>query len=58
MSRFGEHHPNVLWTLLHLAGQVESSSKHERRVRSPNLNLRVEAPHVDLGCSQGLLPYA
>jgi hypothetical protein len=55
MTGFSEHHPDVLRTFLHLARQVECSSKHERGVSPSDLDLRVQPPYIDLSSGQSLL---
>jgi hypothetical protein len=45
----------MLWTFLHLAGQVESGSKYKRRIGLSNLDLQIKSPHVYLGRSESLL---
>ena len=56
VSSLGQHQPDVLWAFLHLAGQVQRSRQHERRLRFPDLDFGVESAHIDLRCRQGLLP--
>lgn len=55
LPRLAHHEPYVLRALFHLAGEVESRCHDQVRVRPPHFDFGVEAPHVDLGCCQGLL---
>lgn len=49
------HEPDVLRTLLHLAGQIQGCCYDEKWIRSANLDLGIEAFYIDLGCGHGLL---
>lgn len=46
----------MLWTFFHLACQIQSRCDDEERIRSPDLDLGIEAFDVDLGGGHGLLP--
>lgn len=50
------HQPDMLWALLHLAGQIQGCCDDEEGIRSANLDFGVESFNIDLGRGHGLLP--
>lgn len=49
------YQPDVLRSLLHLAGQVQSSRYYQKRICPSDLDFGIEALDVDLGGGHGLL---
>jgi hypothetical protein len=56
--RLTHNQSDMLWTLLHLTGQIYRRRHDQIRICLSQLDLGVEAPDVDLGGGDGLLAHA